>query len=65
MTATALLDQNPNPSEHDIKVALKDTFCRCAGYPTIIRAIQSAAALRSLYVKRRFLCLLCASATPW
>ncbi len=45
MTAEALLDANPDPSEADIKVALKDTFCRCAGYPTIMRAIQSAAAI--------------------
>ncbi|MEW5988162.1 MAG: molybdopterin cofactor-binding domain-containing protein [Chloroflexota bacterium] len=45
MTAKALLDANRNPSEHDIKVALKDTYCRCAGYPTIMRAIQSAAAI--------------------
>jgi CO/xanthine dehydrogenase Mo-binding subunit/aerobic-type carbon monoxide dehydrogenase small subunit (CoxS/CutS family) len=45
MTARALLDANADPSEADIKVALKDTFCRCAGYPTIMRAIQSAAAI--------------------
>lgn len=45
MTARALLDANPNPSEADIRVALKDTYCRCAGYPTITRAIQSAAAI--------------------
>jgi CO/xanthine dehydrogenase Mo-binding subunit/aerobic-type carbon monoxide dehydrogenase small subunit (CoxS/CutS family) len=45
MTGKALLDENANPTEHDIKVALKDTYCRCAGYPAIIRAIQSAAAI--------------------
>ncbi|MCI0399243.1 MAG: molybdopterin-dependent oxidoreductase [Chloroflexi bacterium] len=45
MTAAALLEENPNPGEHDIVVALKDTFCRCAGYPSIIQAIQSAAAI--------------------
>lgn len=43
MTAAALLDHNPNPSEADIRKALKDTLCRCAGYPTIIRSIQAAA----------------------
>jgi xanthine dehydrogenase molybdenum-binding subunit len=42
MTATALLDENPDPSEQDIKVALKDTYCRCTGYASVIRAIQSA-----------------------
>ncbi|MCB9456981.1 MAG: molybdopterin-dependent oxidoreductase [Anaerolineaceae bacterium] len=42
MTATALLNENPDPSEQDIKVALKDTYCRCTGYASVIRAIQSA-----------------------
>lgn len=44
MTSKALLDQNPNPTETDIKNALKDTLCRCTGYGSVIRAIQSAAA---------------------
>ncbi|GIL12832.1 MAG: selenium-dependent xanthine dehydrogenase [Chloroflexota bacterium] len=43
MTASALLDENPDPDEHTIKVALKDTYCRCTGYTSVIRAIQSAA----------------------
>lgn len=43
MTAAALLKRNPDPSEEDIRHALKDTLCRCAGYPTITRAIQAAA----------------------
>ena len=43
MTAYALLQRNPEPSEDEIRHALKDTLCRCAGYPTIIRAIQAAA----------------------
>jgi xanthine dehydrogenase molybdenum-binding subunit len=43
MTAKALIDHNAEPSEHDIKVALKDTYCRCAGYSFIINAIQTAA----------------------
>lgn len=42
MTSYALLQHNPDPSEEDIKVALKDTLCRCAGYPSIIGAIQAA-----------------------
>jgi selenium-dependent xanthine dehydrogenase len=48
MTAAALLRRNPDPDEDDIKEALKDTLCRCAGYPTIIRSVQAAAyALRT------------------
>ncbi len=43
MTAYALLKRNPDPSEGEIRQALKDTLCRCAGYPTIVRAIQAAA----------------------
>ena len=44
MTAYALLQQNPEPSSKDIRIALKDTLCRCAGYPSIENAIQAAAA---------------------
>ncbi len=48
MTSYALLCHNPDPSEAEIKAALKDTLCRCAGYPTIIRSVQDAArALRT------------------
>ncbi|MEM6283378.1 MAG: molybdopterin cofactor-binding domain-containing protein [Chloroflexota bacterium] len=43
MTAAALVDENPNPDEHEIKVALKDTYCRCTGYTSVIEAIKSAA----------------------
>ena len=43
MTAYALLRENPDPSEEDIKVALKDTLCRCGGYSGIIRAVRAAA----------------------
>jgi selenium-dependent xanthine dehydrogenase len=42
MTATALLNENPNPDDKDIKVALKDTYCRCTGYTSVIAAIKSA-----------------------
>jgi xanthine dehydrogenase molybdenum-binding subunit len=42
MTSYALLQENPNPSETDIRGALKDTLCRCAGYPTIVKAVQAA-----------------------
>lgn len=44
MTAAALLNRNPDPSEAEIRTALKDTLCRCAGYPTIVRSVQAAAA---------------------
>lgn len=48
MAAAALLDRTPDPTEGEIRAALKDTLCRCAGYPTIVRSVQAAAAaLRS------------------
>lgn len=43
ITAYALLKRNPNPDSADIRFALKDTLCRCAGYPTIENAILAAA----------------------
>ena len=45
MTAYALLRRNPNPDEGEIRAALKDTLCRCGGYPSILGAIQDAAAI--------------------
>ncbi|MBE0669257.1 MAG: molybdopterin-dependent oxidoreductase [Anaerolineales bacterium] len=48
LTAYALLKRNPNPDSADIRFALKDTLCRCAGYPSIENAIIAAAqALRT------------------
>ena len=43
MTAYALLERNPNPSKDEIRFALKDTLCRCGGYPAIENSILAAA----------------------
>jgi len=43
MTAYALLGRSPNPDSAEIRFALKDTLCRCAGYPAIENAILAAA----------------------
>lgn len=43
MTSAALLEENPTPDDHAIKVALKDTYCRCTGYTSVLQAIKSAA----------------------
>jgi xanthine dehydrogenase molybdenum-binding subunit len=43
MTAAALIESNQQPSEEDIRYALKDTLCRCGAYPRIIAAVQAAA----------------------
>ena len=48
LTAYALLKRNPDAKKDDIRFALKDTLCRCAGYPSIENAILAAAqALRT------------------
>ncbi len=43
MTAFALLKNNPDPTQEEIRYALKDTLCRCGGYPMIEKAILAAA----------------------
>ena len=43
MTARALLDENPDPSEEEIRTAISGAICRCTGYANIVRAIRWAA----------------------
>jgi nicotinate dehydrogenase subunit A len=43
MSAKALLDRNPRPSEAQIKAALDGHLCRCASHNRIVRAVQRAA----------------------
>lgn len=43
MSATALLNRNPNPTELEIREAIEGNLCRCTGYQKIIEAIQIAA----------------------
>jgi carbon-monoxide dehydrogenase small subunit len=43
LTARALLDANPDPSEQEIREAISGQICRCTGYATIVRAIRWAA----------------------
>ena len=44
MSAQALLQRNPSPTEAEIKEALVGNLCRCTGYVRIIQAVQTAAA---------------------
>lgn len=48
LSAVALLEQNPHPSEADIRRALSGNLCRCTGYLKIIKAIQAVAASRQI-----------------
>jgi carbon-monoxide dehydrogenase small subunit len=43
MAAKALLDENPDPSEEEIRFWLAGNLCRCTGYDKIVRAVQAAA----------------------
>jgi len=42
MSAKALLDENPNPTEEEIRHALAGNFCRCTGYVQIVDAVKAA-----------------------
>jgi aerobic carbon-monoxide dehydrogenase small subunit len=42
MTATALLQSNPNPTEQQIRKGLEGNLCRCTGYVNIVKAVQVA-----------------------
>ena len=42
MSASALLEDNPRPSEEEIRRAIQGNICRCTGYVNIVRAIQAA-----------------------
>jgi aerobic-type carbon monoxide dehydrogenase small subunit (CoxS/CutS family) len=44
LSAKALLDKNPCPSDDEIRAALSGNLCRCSGYVKIIRAVKKAAA---------------------
>ena len=43
MTAADLLNNNSNPTEHEIREALEGNFCRCTGYHNIVKSVQHAA----------------------
>ena len=43
MTTRALLDENPDPSEEEIRTAISGAICRCTGYKNIVAAVRWAA----------------------
>ena len=46
ISARALLDRNPNPTEYDIRDALVGNLCRCTGYFRIIEGVKQAAKVK-------------------
>ena len=49
MQAVDLLDENPNPSEEEIRVGLEGNLCRCTGYHNIVKAVRGR---RRIHVER-------------
>lgn len=47
IVGTALLEENPNPTEDEIRWAISGNLCRCTGYINIVKSIQAAAAMNS------------------
>jgi carbon-monoxide dehydrogenase small subunit len=45
MAATKLVENNPNPTDEDIRHGLEGNFCRCTGYQNIITSVKAAAAV--------------------
>ena len=43
MSAYALLEENPDPTEEEIRFAMSGNICRCTGYSKIVEAVQAAA----------------------
>jgi carbon-monoxide dehydrogenase small subunit len=48
MSAKALLDQDPDPTEDEIRTSIAGNFCRCTGYVQIVEAIEMASGMRKL-----------------
>jgi carbon-monoxide dehydrogenase small subunit len=44
LVGVALLEQNPHPSEDDVRWAISGNICRCTGYMNIVKAVRAAAA---------------------
>lgn len=47
LATVALLDENPEPSDREIRVALAGNLCRCTGYTKIFESVRRASAVRS------------------
>ena len=43
MAATSLLQENPNPTEEEVRIGLEGNLCRCTGYHNIVKSVLAAA----------------------
>jgi carbon-monoxide dehydrogenase small subunit len=48
MATVSLLEENPSPTEDEVRAALEGNLCRCTGYHNIVRAVLAAASERRL-----------------
>jgi carbon-monoxide dehydrogenase small subunit len=44
LVGAALLEENPHPTDDDVRWAISGNLCRCTGYMNIVKAIQTAGA---------------------
>ena len=44
MAAVSLLDENPDPTEHEVRIGLEGNLCRCTGYHNIVKSVLACAA---------------------
>ena len=44
MASVSFLEENPNPTERDVRLGLEGNLCRCTGYHNIVKAVLAAAA---------------------
>jgi carbon-monoxide dehydrogenase small subunit len=51
MAAAGLLDENPNPTEDEVRHALEGNLCRCTGYHNIVRSVLDAAKVKGATVR--------------
>jgi carbon-monoxide dehydrogenase small subunit len=47
LAAVSFLEENPNPTERDVRLGLEGNLCRCTGYHNIVRAVLAAAGTSS------------------
>jgi carbon-monoxide dehydrogenase small subunit len=49
LSAKALLDENPHPSEKEVRVAISGNLCRCTGYKSIVKAIIRLSSMTTVF----------------
>ena len=54
MASIGLLNENPNPTEAEVRLGLEGNLCRCTGYHNIVKSVLAAAARRSVMIPAAF-----------